>query len=69
MLQKRSKNSLKCLRGQILPETKTTGNQCWNAQETHRPYDLWIGKNNICSVKKKNPQQHAPSVFLRFKFK
>ena len=52
--------------GQILPET---GNQCWNAQETHRPYDLWIGKNNICSVKKKNPQQHTPSVFLSFKFK
>ena len=50
MLQKRSKNSLKCFRGQILPETKTTGNQCWKAQETHRSHDLSMGKDNICSV-------------------
>ena len=53
MLQKRSKRSLKCFRGQILSETKTTGNQCWNAQETHRPHDLSIGKDDICSVKNK----------------
>lgn len=32
---------------------KTAGNQC--SQETHQPHDLSISKNNICSVKKKNP--------------
>ena len=68
MLQKKSKNSLKCFRGQILTETKTPGNQCWNAQETHRPHELSIGKDNICSSKNKNPPQHTPPVFLRFKF-
>ena len=68
ILQKRSKNSLKCFRGQILSETKTTGNQCWNAQETHRPHDLSISKDAICSVKNKNAPQHTPPIFLRFKF-
>ena len=68
ILQKGSKNSLKCFRGQILSQTKTTGNQCWNAQETHRPHDLSIGKDNICSVKNKNRPQHTPPVFLWFKF-
>ena len=27
-----------------------------------------IGEDNICSVKNKNPPQHTPPVFLRFKF-
>ena len=66
MLQKRSKNSLKCFRGQILTGTKTTGNQCWNAQETHYPHYLSISKDNICAVKTKNPPQHTPPVFLRY---
>ena len=68
ILQKRSKNSLKCFRGQILSETKTTGNQCWNAQETHQPHDLSISKDTICSVKNKNAPQHTPPIFLRFRF-
>ena len=52
----------------ILSETKTTENQCWNAQETHRPHDLSIGKDNICSVRRKNLPQHIPPVFLRCQF-
>lgn len=63
MLQKRWKNSLKC---QILSETKQTGNQCWNALETHRPHDLSTGKDIIRSVKTKNPPQHTPPIFLRY---
>ena len=54
ILQKRSKNLLKCFKGQILSGTKTTGNQCWNAQETHPPHDLSISKDAICSVKKQD---------------
>ena len=65
ILQKRSKNSLKCFRGQMLSETKTTGNQCWNAQETHRPHDLSISKDTICSVKNKNAPQHTPPIFSK----
>ena len=51
ILQKRSKNSLKCSIGQNLSETKTTVNQCWNAQETHQPRALSISQDTICSVK------------------
>ena len=68
MLQKGSKNSLKCFRGQIYSETKTADNQCWNDKETHRRHDLSVGKDNICSVKNKNAPQHTPLVFLWFKF-
>ena len=35
MLEKRSKNFLNCYRGQILSETTTTENQCWNACRKH----------------------------------
>ena len=56
MLQKRSKNSLNCFRGQILSETKYTGNQYTGNTSA---YDLSIGKGNICSVKTKNPPQHV----------
>ena len=37
-------------------------------QETHRPHDLSICKDNICSVKTKNPPHHIPYVFLRCQF-
>ena len=60
----RSKNSIKCFRGQILSQTKSTGNQCWNAQETHWPHDLSMVKDNFCSVKTKNSPQHTAPVCL-----
>ena len=64
LLQKRSKNSLKCFRGQILSQTKSRGNQCWNVPETHQPHDLFIAKHNFCSVKMKNPPQHIAPICL-----
>ena len=64
LLQKRSKNSLKCFRGQILSQTKSRGNQCWNVPETHQPHDLSIAKDNFCSVKMKNPPQHIAPICL-----
>ena len=62
MLQKGSKNSLKCFRGQILSETKTTGNQCWNAQETHRPHDLSIGKYHLLCQKQESFTAYSTSI-------
>ena len=63
ILQKRSKNSLKCFRGQILSDTKTTGNQCWNAQETHRPHDLSIGKDHLLSQKEESSTAYSTRIF------
>ena len=63
ILQKRSKNSLKCFRGQILSDTKTTGNQCWNAQETHRPHDLSIGKDHLLSQKQESSTAYSTRIF------
>ena len=63
ILQKRSKNSLKCFRGQILSDTKTTGNQCWNAQETHRPHDLSIGKDHLLSQKQESSSAYSTRIF------
>ena len=59
MLEKRSKNSLNCFRGQILSEKKTTGNQCWNAQETHRPHDLSIGKDHLLSQNEESSIEYS----------
>ena len=63
ILQKRSKNSLKCFRGQILSDTKTTGNQCWNAQETHRPHDVSIGKDHLLSQKQESSTAYSTRIF------
>ena len=62
VLQKRSKNSLKCFRDQILSETKTTGYQCWNAQETHRPHDLSIGKYHLLCQKQESSTAYSTSI-------
>ena len=36
-----------------------------NAQETHRPHDLSISKDTICSVKNKNPPQHILHPYFK----
>ena len=64
ILQKRSKNSLKCFRGQILSEIKNTGNQCWNAQETHRPHDLSVSQQRYHLLSQKQECSTAYSTHI-----
>ena len=47
----------------MLERSKTTGNQCWNAQETHRPHDLSIGKDHLLSQKQESSSAYSTCIF------